>query len=55
MKDFIDKLEREQALPRKNWITLISNFTPTDADYLFERARTVSRISTMVTEFLSAD
>ncbi len=44
MKDFIDKLEREQALPRKDWIMLISNFTPTDADYLFERARTVSRI-----------
>lgn len=41
MKAFIDKLERKQTLPRGDWITLIENFTPKDADYLFERARAV--------------
>lgn len=41
MKDFIDELEQNQTLPRGDWITLITNFTPEDAQYLFERARVI--------------
>lgn len=39
MKHLIDELEQNQTLPRGDWITLITNFTPEDAQYLFERAR----------------
>lgn len=41
MKDFIHKLEQNQTLPRGDWITLIANFTPEDAQYLYERARVI--------------
>lgn len=41
MKHLIDELEQNQTLPRGDWITLITNFTPEDAQYLFERARVI--------------
>lgn len=41
MKNYIDRLEQNQTLSRDDWITLITDFTPKDAQYLFERARTI--------------
>lgn len=41
MKYLIDKLEQTQTLSRSDWITLLTDFTPKDAQYLFERARMI--------------
>lgn len=41
MKQLIDRLEKEQMLPREDWICLLEHFTPGDAAYLYERARHV--------------
>lgn len=37
----IDKLKKEQMLPKEEWITLIDGRTPELAEYLFEQAREV--------------
>ena len=44
MKQLIDRLENEQALPREDWIRLLEDFTPEDAAYLSERARHVRQM-----------
>lgn len=41
MKTYIDKLEEYQTLSKAEWIRLFQNFTPSDADYLYERARKI--------------
>ena len=41
MKHLIDKLEREKALTKTEWITLLNGRTPDLAEYLFAKARDV--------------
>ena len=54
MKQLIDRLENEQALPHEDWIRLLEDFTPEDAAYLSERARHVRQMH-FKTASLSAD
>lgn len=44
MEYLINKLEQNQILSRDDWITLITGFTPKDAQYLFERTRAVQTL-----------
>ena len=41
MKHLIDKLEREKALTKTEWITLLNGRTPDLAEYLFAKARDI--------------
>lgn len=41
MRDLISKLETDNILAREEFLNLIDNHTPDDAEYLFERARAV--------------
>lgn len=43
MKNLVDKLEQNRALTKDEFISLIENRTPGLAEYLFERAREVSK------------
>jgi len=42
MKNLIDKLERDNCLDKDEFLTLLSGFTPEDADYLYKKARAVA-------------
>lgn len=45
MKNLIDKLERDNYLDKDELLTLLTGFTPEDADYLYKKARkTADRI-----------
>lgn len=45
MKNLIDKLERDNYLDKDEILTLLTGFTPEDADYLYKKARaTADRI-----------
>ena len=41
MKHLIDKLGREKALTKTEWITLLNGRTPDLAEYLFAKARDI--------------
>ncbi|HBR02963.1 MAG TPA: [FeFe] hydrogenase H-cluster radical SAM maturase HydE [Ruminiclostridium sp.] len=43
MKDLIDKLEQDQCLTKKEYVTLIENRNDKLAEYLFEKARAICR------------
>lgn len=43
MKALIDRLEKNHTLSRQEFIYLLRNRTPEDAEYLFERSRRISR------------
>lgn len=43
MKDLIDKLEKNRVLNRDEFVLLLSNFTPETGDYLFQKARCISK------------